>query len=40
MNSLSVNQYSKLKKFALVRMTALMEKYSQSCQKSGWNRFK
>lgn len=40
MNSLSVKQYCKLKKFALVRITALMEKYSQACQKSGWTRFK
>lgn len=40
MSSLSVKQFSKLKKFSLVRITALMEKYSQQCQKSGWNRFK
>ncbi len=40
MNALSVKQHAKLKKFALVRITALLEKSSQACQKSGWNRFK
>ena len=40
LNAISVRQFSKLKKFAHVRITGLMEKYSPNCQKSGWNRFK
>ncbi len=39
-NSLSVKQYAKLKKFALVRITALLEKHSQVGPKSTWNKFK
>lgn len=41
-SSLSVKQYAKLKKFALVRITALLEKYSQQTSpvKSGWDKFK
>lgn len=37
---MNAKQYSVLKPFALVRITALMEEYSQTCQKSGWNRFR
>lgn len=40
MSSLSVKQYSKLKKFALVRITALMDKHSLVSQKSSWDVFK
>ncbi len=39
-NSLNVLQFSDLKPFALVKITALMEDYSHTCQKSGWNRFR
>lgn len=39
-STLTVKQYSKIKKFSLVRITALTEKYNQSGQKSSWNRFR
>ena len=39
-NSMNVKQFTFLKKFALVRITALVEKYSQSSPKSSWDRFR
>ena len=39
-NSINVLKFSDLKPLALVRITALMEEYCQTCQKSGWNRLR
>jgi hypothetical protein len=39
-NSLNVLKFADLKKIALVKITALMEEYCQTCQKSGWNRLR
>ena len=37
---MNVVKFSDLKPLALVKITALMEEYCQTCQKSGWNRLR
>ena len=37
---LNVLEFAELKPFALVKITALMEEYCQTCQKTGWNRLR